>query len=247
MDGGDLLGKVISTMAIDERMYPIHTELAHPITVDRREKVYLSPISPNLIDSNQNINFLLVGNNQSGIDLSSSYFTLQARLTKQTTYFADINVAGNVFPIMDTTQLTTTLVGPHALFSDIRIKLNGTLISDAFNGNYPHLALIKNLLFEKTSTSGRSASWLSDWETFVLQDSDLPDNNYAGGLMGNPFGAPTDIVSNGTVLNNITNTYHYKKRWVCLEALAGSNAAALVQYINSAITLGFKPKDGIFQ
>ena len=71
--GGDLI-KSVETLAIDQRLFPLHDGLVHPITIDKREKVYLYPNTPNLIDSNQNILFTIEADTRCGIDLSGSYF-----------------------------------------------------------------------------------------------------------------------------------------------------------------------------
>ena len=71
----------------------------------------------------------------------------------------------------------------------------------------------------------------------MLADPDLPLNE---------FGTPSVAGAYATVLNNLTDTYHRRRRWNMISE-GGDAPTAKAIYNNSAVMLGLKPKDSIFQ
>eukprot|EP00052_Salpingoeca_macrocollata_P030174 m.314590 g.314590 ORF g.314590 m.314590 type:complete len:537 (+) comp23063_c0_seq12:1332-2942(+) len=261
--GGALIGdKGKADGHVDERFFALDDKRAEQITIDRRVRVRVVPDTPSGVDSQSPIYFHIRPDSSSAIDLASAYFTMRCRLSVQNTYVDGGADGGGAVAVAATNAICPTVMGPHALFSEIRMRINGQDVSDdVAGGTYPYVAYTKNLLWEQgcPSAASRTSGWLSDLECFVLEDPDTVEGTpnaavltgaadtavstgAATALIGGNFNAgavpSADQLAGLNAAFNLSASpaaYHRRSRW---------NGVALG---NAWLTLAFRPKDGTWQ
>ena len=138
--------------------------------------------------------------------------------------FVDGGAGTNAVAMHEETGLTTTIMGPHALFSGIRIKINNKNLSDSSSGDflYPYNAFFKKCLMQKKGSSHYSG-WLTDLENCDLNQPYMDYGNLYGGFAG---GSPNIVM--------LSSQYKRRARW---------NGIPLV---DGYITMAMKFADGVF-
>ena len=160
--GGDLIepDKILDDKGVDNRLFPIGGDHKEQITIAKRQKIRIVADSPTEVDSTNPITFRIPSQSGSAIDLSGIYWSMLCRLIRQDDF--DSVVAA---PMTEDSKLTTTVMGCHALFAGVKIKISGKDVSDSSTGDflYPYNAFFKKCLMEDKGSSHYSG-WLTDLE-----------------------------------------------------------------------------------